>query len=106
MNKWNNDDGFTLLEMLIVMIIITILILLIVPNIAKQSEGIHSSGCEALVQTVQTQVQAYQLEEKSYPPTLNALKDAGYINDDHLACQNGTALNYDGETGHVWASAD
>ena len=67
MNKWNNDDGFTLLEMLIVMIIITILILLIVPNIAKQSEGIHSSGCEALVKTVQTQVQAYQLEEKNYP---------------------------------------
>lgn len=98
MKKFKNEDGFTLIEMLIVMIIITVLILLIVPNIAKQSENVQESGCDALVKTVETQVQAYQLENKQYPDSMTDLINAEYITADQTSCQNGDeiVINADG----------
>ncbi|MBD1222742.1 prepilin-type N-terminal cleavage/methylation domain-containing protein [Virgibacillus halodenitrificans] len=44
-----NNRGFTLIEMLIVLMIISVLIILIVPNLSGKSKQVHDKGCEALV---------------------------------------------------------
>ncbi|PNY97825.1 competence protein ComGC, partial [Staphylococcus chromogenes] len=38
--KLKENKGFTLIEMLLVLLIISVLLILIIPNIAKQSEHI------------------------------------------------------------------
>lgn len=43
--KFNKKKGFTLIEMLLVLLIISVLLILIIPNIAKQSDHIQKTGC-------------------------------------------------------------
>lgn len=43
------QNGFTLIEMLIVLAVISILLILFIPNIGKESTNIRSTGCEALL---------------------------------------------------------
>ncbi|WP_425505475.1 competence type IV pilus major pilin ComGC [Sporosarcina jiandibaonis] len=87
----NNEKGFTLVEMLIVLAIISILILIAIPNVTKQSKVIDEKGCDAYVKMVQGQVEAYKLENKSYPADFNVLVTGGFLNEDPV-CPNGSAL--------------
>lgn len=82
------EDGFTLIEMLIVLMIITVLILLIVPNLSNKTASVHEQGCEALKETVQAQVSAYALHEGSPPTSLEDLVDKGYIYKDQKKCKS------------------
>lgn len=91
---FKNQNAFTLIEMLIVLMIITVLIILIIPNITDKSKDVHSKGCEALVATVQAQVNAYQLDKGVLPSTLNSLVTEDYITSEQTTCQNGKTLNY------------
>ena len=101
---FNNNRGFTLIEMLIVLLIISVLIILIVPNLGDRSSEVHSKGWTALVSIVQGQVDVYYMENNSYPNTLSALVP-DYLNEDQLTCPNEEALNYsvDGNKGIVSA---
>jgi|SRR5690625_1758179 len=90
MNK--NEKGFTLIEMLIVLTIITVLILLVVPNLTNKNRSVHATGCEALKNTVQAQVSAYQLDNEELPDNLDTLKKADYITDEQKKCKNGDIL--------------
>ena len=51
--------AFTLIEMLLVLLIISLLLILIIPNIAKQTSHIQSTGCDAQVKMVNSQIEAY-----------------------------------------------
>lgn len=47
-----NQKGFTLIEMLIVMLIITVLIAIAIPNVIKQSSAVDEKGCKAFVHII------------------------------------------------------
>ncbi|MDY0405588.1 competence type IV pilus major pilin ComGC [Virgibacillus sp. 179-BFC.A HS] len=68
---FRNQKGFTLIEMLVVLMIISVLIILIVPNITKRTGNVNEKGCEALVSVVQSQVEAYRLDENKLPSKLD-----------------------------------
>jgi len=87
-------NGFTLIEMLIVLAIISVLIILIVPNLTGKTSEVNKKGCDALVQVVQTQVNAYHLDHGHYPSDLSTLVD-DYITGDQLTCPNGEELDYE-----------
>ncbi|ALS37441.1 competence type IV pilus major pilin ComGC [Enterococcus rotai] len=70
--------GFTLLEMLVVLLIISVLILLFVPNLAKHKEGVDKKGNEAIVKIVETQIDLYTME-KNQTPTIEQLLNEQYI---------------------------
>ncbi|WP_077326955.1 competence type IV pilus major pilin ComGC [Virgibacillus siamensis] len=89
---FKNQHGFTLIEMLIVLMIISVLIILIVPNLGEKSEHVNEKGCEALVELVQAQVDAYYIENGSYPSSLTELVSNGFIEENQQTCTNGTAL--------------
>ncbi|WP_404453001.1 prepilin-type N-terminal cleavage/methylation domain-containing protein [Virgibacillus necropolis] len=89
---FKSQKGFTLIEMLIVLMIISVLIILIIPNISKKSEEVYDKGCKALISVVQTQAEAYYLDNGSHPATTETLVTAGYITEEQKTCKNGDAI--------------
>ena len=59
-----NEEGFTLLEMLLVMVVITVLLLLIIPNVVTQRSSVEGKGCKAYVKSIESKEQVYQLQNK------------------------------------------
>lgn len=52
MKKRIGEQGFTLIEMMIVLLIISVLILIAIPNVTKHSKSIDEKGCAAYVNTI------------------------------------------------------
>lgn len=87
MKRIKQEKGFTLIEMLIVLLIISILILITIPNISKHFATIDKKGCDAYVSMVQGQVEAYRVDLMTYP-TLQDLVDKGYLKKNETTCPN------------------
>ena len=83
-----NEKGFTLVEMMIVMLVISVLLIVTIPNVAKHNTNINNKGCEAFVKMVQAQVQSYIMENNKVPTMANLITD-GYLTED-TGCPNGT----------------
>lgn len=77
--------------MLIVLMIISVLIILIVPNLTGRTKEIHEKSCEALVEVVQAQADAYYLEKGKVATTWDDLVPE-YIKENQKECKNGGAL--------------
>lgn len=93
MKIMKEEKGFTLMEMLIVLAIISVLILIAIPNVTKHSKSIDDKGCDAYVQMIQSQVEAYKMENKEYPSNLDTL-----VNDylpESPQCPDGSELTID-----------
>lgn len=95
-----NEKGFTLIEMLIVLLIISILLLITIPNVTKHNQSIQTKGCEGLVNMVQAQVSAYQMDNDGVIPTFQQLQDGQYVKEG-IACPNGKNLAIDASSGVV-----
>lgn len=89
-----NEKGFTLIEMMIVMLVISILLIITIPNVAKHNSNINNKGCQAYIKMVQAQVQAYEMENNKVP-SLQDLIDEGYIKKDTKGCPNGKTVTID-----------
>ncbi|MBA2873460.1 competence type IV pilus major pilin ComGC [Thermaerobacillus caldiproteolyticus] len=87
-----NEKGFTLIEMLIVLMVISVLLLITIPNVTKHNSMINNKGCEAFIKTVQAQVKAYEMEKNAIP-TLQQLVDEKYIKSNQ--CPNGHKIQID-----------
>ena len=59
--KWKSEQGFTLVEMLIVLAVISILVLLIIPNAMAILGSANDQGCEALYSSYDALTIANQL---------------------------------------------
>ncbi|MFG6148534.1 competence type IV pilus major pilin ComGC [Halobacillus sp. B23F22_1] len=94
-----NQKGFTLIEMLIVLLIISVLLIITIPNLTENTESIRTKGCEALVLTTEAQVESYYIEHNALPADLSVLVDENYIT--QTTCPNGEELTYDAVSGKV-----
>jgi len=83
-----NRKGFTMLEMLIVIGVIAMLLTLIVPNLSKKQELINSKGCEALLETINTQVYLYYVDTGKYPNTIDTLLNDNYLKKEQTSCND------------------
>ena len=95
MKKIWNEKGFTLIEMLIVLLVISILLIITIPNITKHQSTIHSKGCDAFVKMVQAQVQAYEIDHSKIPVNVSELESQGYLK--QTSCPNGDGVSLDKE---------
>lgn len=89
-----SNKGFTLIEMMIVLVIISILLLIVVPNLTKNQEVASQKGCEATIALINTQIVAYQIENNHLPASLSELEGVYLQNTD---CPDGTKLKLDGD---------
>ncbi|MGV2938249.1 competence type IV pilus major pilin ComGC [Mesobacillus sp. LC4] len=93
-----NQKGFTLIEMMIVLLVISVLLIITVPNIATHSSNINSKGCEGYIKMVEAQVQAYKIDNNSIP-TFDQLKTDKYLKNTGSQCPDGKTelvINSDG----------
>lgn len=93
------ERGFTLIEMLIVLLIISVLILVTVPNVAKHFKTIDDKGCSAYIAMVQSQVEAYKIDHQEYP-SFSELLEKGYLpkgEDKGSKCPSGEEIEITGE---------
>ncbi|AWZ41804.1 competence protein ComGC [Latilactobacillus sakei] len=76
-------NAFTLIEMVIVLAIVALLILLISPNLVAQKQRAEKKTDQALVTTLQTQVELAADEQGHQIKSLDELTDK-YISKDQL----------------------
>ncbi|MFC0269982.1 competence type IV pilus major pilin ComGC [Metabacillus herbersteinensis] len=91
-----NEKGFTLVEMLIVLLVISILLLITIPNITKHNANIQDKGCKGLTNMVQAQATAYMMDENVSSVTIAELKAEGYLSNDPV-CPNGNTIVIDSQ---------
>jgi len=78
-NCMKREDGFTLIEMSLVLFIISALLLLFVPNIASKQNSANATSNEAMVTVLQSQVDMYTMDEKVAPTSFNDMKTKKYL---------------------------
>ena len=64
--------GFTLIEILIVVIILGILAAIVIPQFTNASKDAKEASARTLIQTIRSQVELYKLEQAG-PPTLTTV---------------------------------
>ncbi|MBQ7993707.1 MAG: prepilin-type N-terminal cleavage/methylation domain-containing protein [Solobacterium sp.] len=85
-------QGFTLLEMTIVVLIISVLFLLTVPNIQKTLTIVNNKGCKALEKVGDSAIVQYKLEYGEYPGSVQDLISAGLLTEDQVTCDGSHTL--------------
>lgn len=90
------ENGFTLIEMLIVLAVITLLLILVIPNLADQNNQIQNKGEEALIQMAENQTQVYFIDHGKRPDSIQQLVVEGYLSTDKLANGQKKLIYFDG----------
>lgn len=85
-------QGFTLLEMVVVITIVSILFLLTIPNIQKVLSVVEEKGCNAQVKVVDAAVLQYRLEHDENPGSVADLISAGYLSEEQAVCSGGRRI--------------
>ena len=81
-------NGFTILEMMIVMMVVALLLLITLPNIREK-------GCKALVEIVNSQILLYEIDEEQTPSSVQELISKGYLKEGQDRCPNGSSVVID-----------
>lgn len=58
-----NNKGFTLIEMMLVLLVISVLVFLVIPNASAYITKANTTGCEALEQSVESAQTANSITE-------------------------------------------
>ena len=89
--------GFTLLEMIVVVIIISVLFLLTVPNVSEVIDSVDERACSALTKVVDSAIAQFRLDYGTMPNSITDLVNGGYLKQEQATCSNGKGLTiYDG----------
>lgn len=85
----NKKNGFTVLEMMIVMLVIALLLLITLPNIQQKEKIIRDKGCQALLDIVDSQIILYEIDNLTTPTSVQELINEGYLKEGQDRCPNG-----------------
>ncbi len=97
MKKLYLRNGFTLLEMVIVIMIISLLFLLTVPNIQKVLGIVDEKGCEAQLKVIDAAILQYELKNDETPSSISDLISEGLLTEKQAKCRNQTLGIDDGQ---------
>ena len=97
--KSRRQEGFTLIEMVVVIAIIVILVLLIVPNLLGQKKKAETKTGDSFKVTIQTQVELYKDDKGKLPASFDELVKNDYLTEDQKkkAEEKKYSINKDGE---------
>jgi len=72
-----NEAGFTLIELMVVIVILGILAGLVVPRIMDRPEQARKQKAEVQIESLETACKLFKLDTGSYPSSLDALVSGG-----------------------------
>lgn len=81
---FKKEDGFTLIEMSIVLVVIAVLIIVFVPNVTNVMSGVNDTTDQAIIETVDAQRELYEANYNKLGDSefLQALVDKEYISEE------------------------
>lgn len=85
--------GFTLLEMIVVIMIIALLMLVTIPNIQKVITIVQDKGCESQVKLVDAAILQYMVKTDEIPTSVGQLIDEGLLDSKQNKCQNNKVIS-------------
>lgn len=95
-------EGFTLLEMAVVVLIISVLFLLTVPNIRDTLNIVNDRGCKAIEKVADAAILEYKMQYDEFPGSVQDLVSAGLLTQDQTTCDNNSkSLVISNGTAHV-----
>jgi prepilin-type N-terminal cleavage/methylation domain-containing protein len=98
----HNREGFTLVELLIVVLILGALAAIAVPRIMGGATSAKINACKTNVDLLNSQIELYYANEGSWPATLSAVsEDPNYFPDGAPECPFGTSYTYNTTTHRV-----
>jgi general secretion pathway protein G len=74
-----DEKGFTLIELMVVVVIIGILAAIAVPAFSEVSQKGKISRARADLRTLESTISIYYVEKNEYPEDLQVLENEGYI---------------------------
>jgi prepilin-type N-terminal cleavage/methylation domain-containing protein len=77
--RWQDETGFTLIEMLLVLFIMGIILAIAIPNLKAVADKAKDRADLANRQLIGAQVDNYYLEYGEYPATIADLVKAGFL---------------------------
>lgn len=87
--RWSR--GFTLIELMIVIVIISLLLIILLPNLARSRYQSQWSACVQYERNVAAALESYHAGEGFYPTDLNVLSGSKYLNSVPTCPSNGTS---------------
>jgi general secretion pathway protein G len=74
-----HDEGFTLIELMVVMLILTILAGLAIPSFVGALRAAHESDLKQDLHVMRNAIDEYTVDKEKAPQSLEDLVDAGYL---------------------------
>ena len=97
--------GFTLVEVLLVIVIIGVLAAMVIPRMIYSKVEAQTEACNANVAAINSQIELYHVKENQIWPVSLAVLVPDYI-DDVPVCPFGTSYVYDNTTHRVIKHTD
>ena len=83
-------NGFTILEMMIVMLVVAVLLMITLPNVQSNNTLIRKTGCQAMLDVIDSQILLFEIEHDRKPVDLHELLHEGYLKEAQMVCPDGT----------------
>jgi type II secretion system protein G len=97
-----SQKGFTLVELLVVVLILGALAAIAIPRISQSAENAKINACRTNVNLINSQIELYRANNGEWPSNLNDLVSASeYFPDGLPECPFGTTYVYPGENNRV-----
>lgn len=94
--------GFTLVELLVVVLILGALAFIAIPRISQSATTAKINACKTNVDLLNSQIELYYANNGTWPANLSALtSDPNYFPDGQPECPFGTGYSYDTTTHRV-----
>lgn len=86
----SRPNGFTVLEMMIVMLVVAMLLIITLPNIQQKEKIIRSKSCNAMLEIINSQILLYEIDHDRTPLDVSELVAEGYLKEAQTACPDGS----------------